>query len=240
MNTLRWKWMLLTASWPLHLCFSRHSHSSLFFISGSNSNYSKLNHSENWNLTVMRVLYCVKVNPGREMKKRDYLKRGCCICAAGHTHTQTRHHYHWFQLGESFQSILKFIFLTAHHTGSMIFGVRRVVSNNVTLYILKVCVCVSQTKHRQRARLHTASFVLEFMDGWVWMESLSCLVLSAPLRFTHLKIIISVSCDRNMNWSQSIYMSYCYLSILKLTLRFIVHLFQQTSHIFDAAATTAQ
>lgn len=104
MNTLRWKWMLLTASWPLHLCFSRHSHSSLFFISGSNSNYGKLNHSENWNLTVMRVLYCVKVNPGREMKKRDYLKRGCCICAAGHTHTQTRHHYHWFQLGESFQS----------------------------------------------------------------------------------------------------------------------------------------
>lgn len=37
----------------------------------------------------------------------------------------------------------------------MIFGVRRVVSNNVTLYILKVCVCESQTKHRQRARLHS-------------------------------------------------------------------------------------
>lgn len=143
-------------------------------------------------------------------------------------------------LFERKEIILKFIFLTAHHTGSMIFGVRRVVSNNVTLYILKVCVCVWAKLNTGREPDYTASFVLEFMDGWVWMESLSCLVLSAPLRFTHLKIIISVSCDRNMNWSQSIYMSYCYLSILKLTLRFIVHLFQQTSHIFDAAATTAQ
>lgn len=50
-------------------------------------------------------------------------------------------------LFERKEIILKFIFLTAHHTGSMIFGVRRVVSNNVTLYILKVCVCVSQTAH---------------------------------------------------------------------------------------------
>lgn len=95
-----------------------------FFISASNSNYGKLNHSENWNLTVMRVLYCVKLNPRRGAQRRGaWAGKGrgegarmllLCISAAGHYPPPPYSTFITTYLFERIETILKLIFLILH------------------------------------------------------------------------------------------------------------------------------